>query len=276
MSIPTQQVFLSIIMLNALTGDLSHVCDHVASSLTASTVSNPFMPDNICICLDMEQQLLDANKHHTSTDVALITQGGRSKHCSTCRGPSHKGNCCSHCSKCGHIVAECFAEGGAAHGCHDEICAAKRAVRDKWDNSTKPPSLSVAKPTSSHRTNSSGRAYLLDSVTGEAFYIAAPTQPPTTLSEEFASLTHDTMSPVFIKELSDADLTEWDAMFIDWENLQATIDWHTNSRDIKFIGIANDALQLPKYMPVNLETMPFYLDSEPLSTSLMKSLTSSN
>ncbi|KAG2111340.1 uncharacterized protein F5147DRAFT_550208, partial [Suillus discolor] len=57
MGILTQQVFLSIIMLNALTGDLSHVCDQVASSLAASSVLNPFTPDDICIQLDMEQQL---------------------------------------------------------------------------------------------------------------------------------------------------------------------------------------------------------------------------
>ncbi|KAG2335652.1 hypothetical protein BDR05DRAFT_889622, partial [Suillus weaverae] len=57
MGIPTQQVFLSIIMLNALTGDLSHVRDQVASSLVASTAANPFTPNDIHIHLDMEQQL---------------------------------------------------------------------------------------------------------------------------------------------------------------------------------------------------------------------------
>ncbi|KAG2123851.1 hypothetical protein DEU56DRAFT_759882 [Suillus clintonianus] len=103
--------------------------------------------------------------------------------------------------------------------------------------------------------DSSGRAYLLDSVTGEVFYIATPSL------EEFAGLTHDVLTPAHIQELSDADLAEWDTMFLDWENLQATVDWCTNSRDVEFAGIANDALQHPKYTPVNLETTPFYLDS---------------
>jgi hypothetical protein len=117
MSILTQQVFLSIIMLNALTGDLSHVYDQVASSLTASTSVNPFMPEDIHICLDMEQQLINANKNYgLSTDVALAMQGGKSKTCPTCKRAQHKGQCCSHCSKHGHIAAECFAEEGAAYG----------------------------------------------------------------------------------------------------------------------------------------------------------------
>ncbi|KAG2118633.1 hypothetical protein DEU56DRAFT_918731 [Suillus clintonianus] len=261
MGIPTQQVFLSIIMLNALTGDMSHVRDHVASSLAASTSSNPFTPDDIRVRLDMEQQLIDADKHRASTDVALIAQGGRTKNCLTCRGPPHKGNCCSHCSKRGHVLSECFAEGGAAYGRRDEILAAKRAARDKRDAPNSKPPSSSSKPTSNRRTDSSGRAYLLDSVTGEAFYIATPTQPPAPPSEEFAGLAHDVITPAFIQDLSEADMAEWDALFLDWENLQTTVDWNTNSRDVEFAGIANDALHQPKYTPVNLETTPFYLDS---------------
>ncbi|KAG1877576.1 hypothetical protein DFJ58DRAFT_619083, partial [Suillus subalutaceus] len=57
MGIPTQQVFLSIIMLNALSGDLSHVRDQVASSLAGSTLLHPFTPNDIRTRLDMEQQL---------------------------------------------------------------------------------------------------------------------------------------------------------------------------------------------------------------------------
>jgi hypothetical protein len=114
MGIPTQQVFLSIIMLNALTGDLSHVRDQVAGSLAASTTVNPFTLDDIHICLDMEQQLIDADRNRSSpTDITLVAQGGRSKTCPTCKGVQHRGQCCSHCSKHGHIVSECFAEGGA-------------------------------------------------------------------------------------------------------------------------------------------------------------------
>lgn len=193
--------------------------------------------------------LIDTDRNCSSpTDITLVAQGGRSKTCPTCKEAQHRGQCCSHCSKHGHIVSEYFAEGGAAHGHHDEILAVKCTTCEKHNNnsskptSNKVPASSAPKPPSAHRTDSSGRAYLLDSSTGEAFYIATPTPAPTPHSEVFAGLAHNTITPSLIQELSESDLAEWDAMCIDWENLQTTVDWHTHSCDTEFAGIANDTL----------------------------------
>ncbi|KAH7918046.1 hypothetical protein BV22DRAFT_1025252, partial [Leucogyrophana mollusca] len=55
--IPTEDVFLSITMLHALSGDLSNVRDHVANLLTASTAAHPFTSSDIRLRLDTEQQI---------------------------------------------------------------------------------------------------------------------------------------------------------------------------------------------------------------------------
>lgn len=107
--------------------------------------------------------LIDTDRNCSSpTDITLVAQGGRSKTCPTCKEAQHRGQCCSHCSKHGHIVSEYFAEGGAAHGHHDEILAVKCTTCEKHNNnsskptSNKVPASSAPKPPSAHRTDSSG------------------------------------------------------------------------------------------------------------------------
>ncbi|KAH7919708.1 hypothetical protein BV22DRAFT_1022555, partial [Leucogyrophana mollusca] len=55
--IPTEDVFLSIVMLRALSGELISVRDHVAGQLTAATANHPFTSGDIRLRLDIEQQL---------------------------------------------------------------------------------------------------------------------------------------------------------------------------------------------------------------------------
>ncbi|KAF8836747.1 hypothetical protein BDN67DRAFT_884512, partial [Paxillus ammoniavirescens] len=55
--IPTKEVFLSITMLNALSGELNTVQTQVASLLSSSTKDRPFTSANIRAQLDTEQQL---------------------------------------------------------------------------------------------------------------------------------------------------------------------------------------------------------------------------
>ncbi|KAF8833217.1 hypothetical protein BDN67DRAFT_917425, partial [Paxillus ammoniavirescens] len=55
--IPTEEVFLSIAMLNALSGELSAVQTQVASLLSSSSKDRPFTSADIRARLDTEQQL---------------------------------------------------------------------------------------------------------------------------------------------------------------------------------------------------------------------------
>ncbi|KAG1819726.1 uncharacterized protein BJ212DRAFT_1219647, partial [Suillus subaureus] len=56
-SIPKEEDFLTIMMLNAMAEDLLHIQNHIADTLTTSTITNPYGPSHICSCLDVEQQL---------------------------------------------------------------------------------------------------------------------------------------------------------------------------------------------------------------------------
>ncbi|KAF8833749.1 hypothetical protein BDN67DRAFT_916327, partial [Paxillus ammoniavirescens] len=55
--IPTEEVFLLIAMLNALSGKLSAVQTQVASLLSLSSKDRPFTSADICTRLDTKQQL---------------------------------------------------------------------------------------------------------------------------------------------------------------------------------------------------------------------------
>ncbi|KAG2045536.1 hypothetical protein BDR06DRAFT_859988, partial [Suillus hirtellus] len=55
--IPKEEDFLTIIMLNAMGEDLPHMRNHIADAITISTPSAPYSPTNICLCLELEQQL---------------------------------------------------------------------------------------------------------------------------------------------------------------------------------------------------------------------------
>ncbi|KAG1876724.1 hypothetical protein DFJ58DRAFT_649367, partial [Suillus subalutaceus] len=55
--IPKEDDFTTIIMLNVMNDELTHVCNHIADALSTSTSTSTYGPMNICSRLDMEQQL---------------------------------------------------------------------------------------------------------------------------------------------------------------------------------------------------------------------------
>ncbi|KAF8838806.1 hypothetical protein BDN67DRAFT_982250 [Paxillus ammoniavirescens] len=67
---PLKRFYLSIAMLNALSGELSAVQTQVVSLLSSSSKDRPFTSADIRACLDTEQQLLD-NEKACSADIAL-------------------------------------------------------------------------------------------------------------------------------------------------------------------------------------------------------------
>ena len=69
--IPTKDVFLSSLMLNSLSGELTNVRDHVATLLSSS---NTFTSNDICKWLDTEQQIIDSDSAkfpHNNMDVLI-------------------------------------------------------------------------------------------------------------------------------------------------------------------------------------------------------------
>ncbi|KIK76752.1 hypothetical protein PAXRUDRAFT_168867, partial [Paxillus rubicundulus Ve08.2h10] len=175
--IPTEEVFLSIIVLNALLGELSGVQTQVASLLSSSSKDRPFTSADIHACLDTEQQLLD-NEKAWSIDVALAASTTCMKH----RNYSH-GNekVCLLCTKHGHTINGCWQPGGGMAGRCDKALArihAEKTSRENKGSSQLHSGASMPKSTSTSTSvphsicyDNSGCAYIVDSVTGGAVFL---------------------------------------------------------------------------------------------------------
>ncbi|KAG2346224.1 hypothetical protein BDR05DRAFT_946270 [Suillus weaverae] len=124
--IPKEDDFTTIIMLNTMTDEFTHVRNHIADALSSSTSLSSYRPTNIRSHLDMEQQLLDADKKGSADVVMLATKGNRSrearpgKTCSKCGATGHA-SCCATCSNWGHTAKDCFRKGGAMEGKREEV-----------------------------------------------------------------------------------------------------------------------------------------------------------
>ncbi|KIK75133.1 hypothetical protein PAXRUDRAFT_153437, partial [Paxillus rubicundulus Ve08.2h10] len=175
--LPTEEVFLSIAMLNALSGELSAVQTQVASLLSLSSKDRPFTSADIRARLDTEQQLLD-NEKACSADIALAVST-RPKY----GGHSHGGEkTCSLCTKRGHNVEGCWQPSGGMAGRRDEVLAKIRADKlSKQGKANSQPSSGTNMLRSMSATGSnppsvcydnSGRAYIVDSITGGAVFLA--------------------------------------------------------------------------------------------------------
>ncbi|KIJ14070.1 hypothetical protein PAXINDRAFT_156290 [Paxillus involutus ATCC 200175] len=233
--IPTEEVLLSIAMLNALSGELSTVQTQVASLLSSSSKDRPFTSADIHARLDTEQQLLD-NEKARSADIALAAST-RPK-----QGGHFHGNekTCSLCAKRGHTVDGCWQAGGGMAGRRDEVLARIRAEKlskqgkasgqlSSGAGAPKPTPLSNSALPSVRYDNSS-RAYIVDSITGGAVFLAsAPSTPtssvsPTANTSEFAGLAHD-LPPEFLRTLPAGDQSEFDALLAHLDDLHTSIDW---------------------------------------------------
>ncbi|KAG2068607.1 hypothetical protein BDR04DRAFT_1119691 [Suillus decipiens] len=198
-------------MLNAMTYKLPHVQNHIADALSTSTSTTTYGPANICSHLDMEQQLLDADKKGSS-DMALDASGkGNRSHeahpgqtCSECGMTGHS-SCCTTCKNWGHITKYCFGKGGAMEGKQEEVLSCRHAACDtKGTTATKP----ATKPAATGKPeglcyDTAGHAYLLNSKTHEAIYIAsAPNSTPPSESspttQKFTGLAYDILPSAYI------------------------------------------------------------------------------
>jgi len=259
--IPKEEDFLTIMMLNAMAEDLPHVRNHIADALSTSTSATAYGPSNIHSCLDIEQQLIDTEKSKTG-DIAMAATGKGNN--TTQR---HDRVSCDTCGNSSHPTKDCFAKGGAMEGKRDEVLAHKRTAREGKSLSagnkttTSKPTVATGKP-SRLRYDTNGRAYLLDSETHQAIYVAS-TEPADTPapSTEFAGLASDTITPAFIRDLSDADEDEYTTLVAAVDSLTTSLDWHTHSHPVNFAGITYKAPNQRSRTIVDPAIIPFFLDS---------------
>jgi hypothetical protein len=267
--IPKEDDFATIIMLNAMNDELTHVHNHIANVLSTSTSTSSYGPTNICSRLDMEQQLIDADKKSSSNVVMVAGKGNRAqeshpgKTCSECGATDHSA-CCSTCKNWGHVAKDCFSKGGAMEGKCDEVLSRKCATRDTKSSPATRPST---KPTTTGkpgglRYDTAGRAYLLDSETHEAIYVAAT--PPTSTPEptqEFTGLVYDPLPSAHIQDLPGSDNEEYSALFMAVEDLKMSTNWRTHTKHVNFAGLTYKAPNQHKRTIVDPSLTPFFLDS---------------
>ena len=136
--IPKQDDFLLILLMNAMSSELSPLHNHVADCINASTTTNPYTSTHIVWHIEMEQQPIDGEKQR-QTSLALAA----TIHCpSNTKTQSTK--TCSNCGGTGHMDDECWKEVGGCAGQCDAILAEKQAARVARGGKDKP---SIAKPT---------------------------------------------------------------------------------------------------------------------------------
>jgi hypothetical protein len=107
-------------------------------------------------------------------------------------------------------------------------------------------------------------AYLLDSESLEAVYIASaapsPSESPTP-TKEFTSLAYNEISLAFIRELPDSDCDEYNAFFTALGSLNTSVDWHSHTQPVDFFGLTYKAPNQHAHTLVDPSVLPFFLDS---------------
>jgi len=227
-------------MLNAMAEDLPHVRNHIADALATSTSATTYGPSNIRSRLDVEQQLIDTETSKSGDIAMAATKGTTSQNRS-----DHAA--CGNCGNSSHGTKDCFGKGGAMEGKHDEVLARKRAAREARGAATNKDAkgkttAATGKP-GGLRYDTNGRAYLLDSETHQAIYVAsapelAETPAPST---EFAGLASDSITPAFIRELSTVEEDEYTTLIAAIDPLTTSLNWRSHTRPVDFAGITYKA-----------------------------------
>ncbi|KAG2139774.1 hypothetical protein DEU56DRAFT_912038 [Suillus clintonianus] len=218
--------------------DLPHIRNHIADAITTSTSSTPYGTSNIRSRLDVEQQLLDTEASKGGDIAMAATNKG---------GNTYNRDCvlCGNCGNTSHPTKDCFGKGGVMEGKCNKVLASATG---------KPGSLCY---------DTSGRAYLLDSETNQAIYMAEPSPspaPPST-STEFVGLASDSITPAFIGELSAGEEDEYTTLLAAVDSFNTNLDWQNCTHLVDFAGLTYRAPNQRQCTIMDPSIIPFFLDS---------------
>jgi len=265
--IPKEDNFLTIMMLNTMAEDLPHVRNHNTDALATSTSTTTYGPMNIHSRLDVEQQLIDIEQSKGGDIALAATKSSNSQNHTECVT-------CGNCGNTSHITKDCFGKGGVMEGKHDEVLVCKHTARNAKDakgpsarNKGTNPKTSAATAATTGKPgglwyDTSGRAYLLDSETHQAIYVASPPEPskPSTSSTEFVGLASDSITPAFIHELSAVDEDKYTMLMAAIDPLTTSLDWHSNTCPVDFASITYKAPNQCRHTIVDPLIIPMFLD----------------
>jgi hypothetical protein len=144
-------------------------------------------------------------------------------------------------------------------GKRDEVLTRRAKARDKWDKKKNEASLTTPSggPSASGiRRDKSGRAYIVDSVSGQAILLASADDSS---MPAMALAAFEPPTDSIYTFMSTADRFEYNALFLD--NHSASMNWHERRRSVS----ANDALvasmNTNTHTNLSMQFGPFILDS---------------
>jgi hypothetical protein len=241
-AVPTFDVLFMVAMLNALEREV----DHIRSEMTSYYISNATATSS-ALSNRIEQETVYKNRRDGPSESALAIRTGKSFKKRLCGNPNCK-------RPTTHATSDCFQTGGPMEGKRDEVLAAKAKARDERNKGT-----SKGAPNSAGiRHDNSGRAYIIDSETGDAILLAASTESIPTSDACLATLSTDSFPTNWYKG-SD----EYLALFI--EEHSASVDWRETRRDITSDTFSNALLasspNINSRAKLSVDPGPFILDS---------------
>src|SRR5882762_1701312 len=247
-TVPTKDVLFMVAMLSALERD----ADHIRSEMTSYYISNK-TADSKALSERVEQEIVYKTRRENGSDVALTmqTNGRRNQKLSTkvCTNPI-----CPNPN--GHLGTDCWEKGGAMEGKRDEVLAKRATARDERNAKSKKDTGGAT--ASGIRRDKSGRAYIIDSVSGQAILLASADDAPAA-ETALAAISSTTSGNGFYESMSKADKFEYDALLV--EDHSASVNWHESRKDVCADAFLASSLNTNSRTALSLHAGPFILDS---------------
>ncbi|KAJ3791385.1 hypothetical protein GGU11DRAFT_812744 [Lentinula aff. detonsa] len=262
MGTPSEELFLCILMINAMTSipeletTRGLVAQDLAKSQPDSTGKTTYKSSDINVALDTAQTLVDADGK--TTDLVFAAQGSRPP--KQPFKPSHRPQCTNpQCSRpSGHQIEYCVSPGGGMAG---KTIAESRAARiHDRSGVTRIPGLTT-KPAPSHFSvvtdKVSGHAYVID-LTTNTVVGNLPAKTHTKAHPEFAGLASDPISN--LPGVSEADRIEYEG-WLAFEDLKTNVNWNERRREIDTAAIATEPMNQPTRSKLSTNYSPFLCDT---------------
>lgn len=220
----------------------------------------------------MEQQIADSKSLASGNLVLAATTKQSSsctnKTCSVCGKSGHL-KCCAN-PKCppgcqiGHTWAECFSEGGGCAGQREAVLKEKaKKARAGAGYTPRLGAIATGKPGTVRFSDAKGRAYFVDLDSQTVFPLhSEPTSTvSSTVTQEFAGLASDILSPEIARSFATTDAYEYNVLFLDVSALHASIDWRSHSQPVDVAAITYKAPNQHAPTTIDPAITPFFLDT---------------
>ena len=222
MGTPSCDLFLCILMINGLSGELTNIWSSLAQELAKATTDQPYKPTDIRRALDIEQQLISGDRK--GCDVVLTAHSGQSR-----RGRTSL--TCSNCKKEGHLSEYCISEGRGMAGKSIEDSRAAQ----KWDKEAK-----QEKELKQIKSNSTSNLLVIKDASEKAYIVNLDNNTILNQTSETITKTQDTTNSVglssdesnFNLPIDDEEAIEYKG-WLAGNDCDTTINWCTHTHYTK-------------------------------------------